>query len=227
MRSIDVGTVKGPSEGKKQKVIVFQQQGSGEKKVAGIRRYAEESIDLSIVSIDEPLPTVIEDGSYYLPEKLDADLVLDFLKHPDLSHDLVDLCHRQNIPVISSGKKIPSKWVLTPPTCCGLTRQAGLGEYGERFGAPEYEVDIANGVITDVRVVRGAACAASWEAAKRIIGSPVEDAARKMGIESQFFCSANPAGWDPIHGKSPVHFAGKVHAKAIADAIRRARENED
>jgi hypothetical protein len=43
-----------------------------------------------------------------------------------------------------------------------------------------------------------------------------------MGIESQFFCSANPAGWDPIHGKSPVHFAGKVHAKAIADAIEKA-----
>lgn len=83
-------------------------------------------------------------------------------------------------------------------------------------------MEIEEGRITDVRVVRGASCAASWEAALRIIGTPVEDAARKMGIESQFFCSANPAGWDPIHGKSPVHFAGKVHAKAIADAIEKA-----
>jgi len=87
-------------------------------------------------------------------------------------------------------------------------------------------VKIENGVIADVRVVRGASCAASWEAAKRIIGTPVDDAARKMGIESQFFCSANPAGWDPIYGKSPVHFAGKVHAKAIADAIIHAMERE-
>ena len=83
-------------------------------------------------------------------------------------------------------------------------------------------MEIREGRIADVRVVRGASCAASWEAAMRIIGTPVEDAARKMGIESQFFCSANPAGWDPIHGKSPVHFAGKVHAKAIADAIEKA-----
>lgn len=83
-------------------------------------------------------------------------------------------------------------------------------------------MDIHDGMISDVRVVRGASCAASWEAAKRIIGTSVDDAARKMGIESQFFCSANPAGWDPIHGKSPVHFAGKVHAKALADAIAKA-----
>jgi len=87
-------------------------------------------------------------------------------------------------------------------------------------------VDIEDGKIADVRVVRGASCAASWEAARRIIGTPVEDAARKMGIEAQFFCSANPAGWDPIHGKSPVHFAGRVHAKAIADAIERAMRQE-
>jgi len=99
-----------------QKIVVFQQQGSGEKKIAGIREYAKEAIELEVISIDEVLPPVIDDGSEYLPEKIDADLVLDFLKHEDLSHDLVAICHKQHTPVISSGKKIPSKWVLTPPT---------------------------------------------------------------------------------------------------------------
>ena len=97
-------------------MVVFQQQGSGEKKIAGIRAYADQAIALSVISIDEVLPDVIEDGREFLPATLEADLVLDFLKHPDLSHDLVALCHSQEIPVISSGKKIPSKWVLTPPT---------------------------------------------------------------------------------------------------------------
>lgn len=107
---------KGVSVGIRQKIVVFQQHGSGEKKIKGIREYAGDSIELAVISIDEPLPSVIEDGTEFLPEKLDADLVLDFLKHPDLSQDLVAICHRQRIPVISSGKKIPSKWVLTPPT---------------------------------------------------------------------------------------------------------------
>ena len=42
-----------------------------------------------------------------------------------------------------------------------------------------------------------------------------------MGLDTQFYCFADPAGWDPIHGKSPVHFAGKVHSKALADAVRK------
>jgi len=102
--------------GRKQKIIVFQQHGSGEKKIAGIRLHAGDAIELSVISIDQPLPDIIEDGGEYLPETIEADLVLDFLRHPDLSHDLVALCHRLHVPVISSGKKIPSRWVITPPT---------------------------------------------------------------------------------------------------------------
>lgn len=99
-----------------QKIIVFQQNGSGERKIAGIRKYAREVIELEVISIDEALPPVIDDGREYLPDQIDADLVLDFLKHEDLSHDLVALCDKQSTPVISSGKKLLSKWVLTPPT---------------------------------------------------------------------------------------------------------------
>jgi hypothetical protein len=55
--------------------------------------------------------------------------------------------------------------------------------------------------------------------AKRLVGHPVADAARKIGLETQFYCYADPAGWDPLHGKSPVHFAGKMHAKKLQQAI--------
>lgn len=75
-------------------------------------------------------------------------------------------------------------------------------------------------------VVRGAPCGASWEAALKIIGYPVEEAAVRMGLEVQFFCSADPAGWDPIYGKSPVHFAGNVHAKALDKAIKANRKKQ-
>jgi len=82
-------------------------------------------------------------------------------------------------------------------------------------------VEIDNGVISKVRVIRGAPCGATWEAAQRLIGHPADDAARKIGLETQFYCSANPAGWDPIYGKSPVHFAGKIHDKELQNAINR------
>jgi thymidylate synthase len=82
-------------------------------------------------------------------------------------------------------------------------------------------VAVQDGKIVEVNVVRGAPCGATWEAARRLIGHPVEDAVRKIGLETQFFCSANPAGWDPIYGKSPVHFAGKIHSKELQKAIEK------
>ena len=99
-----------------QKIMVFQQNGSGEGKIAGVRKYGGDNIELEIISIDDPLPPLVEDTSEYLPRTIKADLVLDFMKHPDLSHDLAVLCRDAAIPLIASGKKIEIKGVHTPPT---------------------------------------------------------------------------------------------------------------
>lgn len=205
----------------RQRLMVFQQNGSGEQKIAGLKKYGNELFDLEVFNIDEVLPQVLDDTSSYLPKDIDCDLVLDFLRHNDLSMDLAALCAKKDIPIIASGKKITCKGLSTPPTCCGLPRQVAFGNYGEHFGAPEFAVQIKDGLITDVQVIRGAPCGATWEVAKRLIGHPVEDAARKAGLDTQFYCSANPAGWDPIYGKSPVHFAGKIHDKELKKAIEK------
>ena len=99
-----------------QRVTVFQQQGSGERKIAGVRLYGSDIIELDVVSIDAELPPVLDDSSEFLPSELDTDLVLDFLKHSDLSHDLAEFCAEKGIPVVASGKKIDNKWVMKPAT---------------------------------------------------------------------------------------------------------------
>ena len=72
--------------------------------------------------------------------------------------------------------------------------------------------------------LRGAPCGASWEAGQKIVGLPVDEAIVRIGLETQFFCSADPAGWDPLWGKSPVHFAGDVHSAALRRAVKAATE---
>jgi hypothetical protein len=99
-----------------QKIIVFQQNNSGRSKIRGIERYAKGLFDLDIISIDEPLPPVLDDTGGYISSHFDADLVLDFLKHPDLSHDLAIVCRNKRIPVVASGKKHRIRWAHTPPT---------------------------------------------------------------------------------------------------------------
>ena len=98
------------------KIVVFQQNGSGESKITGIREYGQDRFDLQMVSIDVPLPPVIDDAREFLPDDIDADLVLDFLQHPDLSYDLGQLCSQKGIPVVASGKKEKIEGVATPPT---------------------------------------------------------------------------------------------------------------
>lgn len=100
----------------RQKIIVFQQNGSGEKKIQGLREYGSGLFELEAISIDEPLPPILDDTEDYLPTSFNADLVLDFLKHPDLSHDLAKLCQVLNIPIVASGKKHRVKWAIAPPT---------------------------------------------------------------------------------------------------------------
>ena len=100
----------------REKILVFQQNGSGESKIQGIRRYGKERFIIETVSIDVALPPILDDTRGYLPSEIQADLILDFLEHPDLSHDLAVACRARSIPIVASGKKLRVKGALTPPT---------------------------------------------------------------------------------------------------------------
>ncbi len=100
----------------RQRLLVCQQNGSGEAKIAGLRQYGADFLDIEVWNIDVPLPPIIEDGSDYLPKDFSCDLVLDFLRHHDLSTDLAAICGQKGIPVVASGKKITGKGIATPPT---------------------------------------------------------------------------------------------------------------
>lgn len=203
-----------------QRITVFQQNGSAWSKIAGIKRFGGDRFILEIIDIESDLPHLIDNTAQYLPSHIDADLVLDYLQHPDLSTDLSKLCQKDGIPIVASGKKITEGDVLTPSTCCMLARNGSLGEYGELFGAPEIDLTIKEGKVEKVDVIRGAPCGATWDAAKKIEGLDAQEAKTRYGLEVQFFCSANPAGWDPITGKSPVHIAADIHGSAFKKSLK-------
>ncbi len=99
-----------------QRIIVFQERGSGEKKIAGIEEYAPGRFELEVVSIDDPLPAMIDEPETYFPSELKADLVLGFLRHPDLAAELLKRCREAEIPFVASAKKYPAAFQLaTPP----------------------------------------------------------------------------------------------------------------
>ena len=87
------------------RIVVFEEHGSGEKKIQGITAHGT-GLEISRrYNIEESLPELVDDPERYIPENFSADLVLDFLKHPDLSAHLATVCSKKNIPLIASGRK--------------------------------------------------------------------------------------------------------------------------
>ncbi len=199
-------------------IFVVEQNGSGRNKTAGIKKYGNPDDRVTIIAIDEHLPEFVDEPEEYIAADAirEADLVLNYLTHLDLSQYLIVLCAQQDIPVVSSGKHSENGY--TPFTCCGLGRHKQLGSYGNYFGFPEYRVQLKDGIILDIEVVRGAPCGASWEVLNQVIGSTVADALVLLPRLVQYHCTANPGRFDPITGKSPVHYAGYVHRAALKKA---------
>ena len=87
------------------KLVVFEEQGSGEKKIQGIAEHGHGLEITGRFNIEESLPELVDDPENYISDDFEGDLVLDFLKHPDLSTYLAEVCSRKNIPLVASGKK--------------------------------------------------------------------------------------------------------------------------
>lgn len=207
-----------------QTIAVFQQNGSGQSKIEGINRFGEKRFRIKLYNIDETLPPILDDTSDYLPDTIEADLVLDYLSHRDLSEDLSLLCEKLDIPMVASGKKITSGKAVCPPICCTLADLDSLKEYGEMFGAPKISIQTQGDRIQKIDVKRGSPCGATWLAAQKIKDMPVKDALTRFGLEVQFFCTANPANWDPINGKSPVHLAADIHTAALKTGLKKLKD---
>ncbi len=202
------------------RIAVFEYNGSGQKKINGIKQYGI-GIEISeIVNIVSPLPEFIDNPETFLPDTIDADLVLCFLKHPDLCFYLAKVCKQLHIPMIASGTKTED--AITPFTCCGLGKLKNIGAYGVQFGVPEYSVKVKDNIITDIQVNRGASCGATWEIIDKVVGLTVEDALHTLPREVQYVCIADPSAFDPISGKSSLHYAGNVHIAALKKALHEA-----
>ncbi|GEM_PF-439972 len=199
------------------RLIIFQENGAGQQKIAGIEKYGQGIVITALYDLAGPFPEFIDEPEPYFPREFDGDLVLSFLRHPDLLAHLARLCLERGLPLIASGKKAPG--ALTPFTCCGLGRLPGLGAYGEQFGFPELALTLdEENRISSASVLRGASCGATWEALARIIGLPLAEALVSYAREVQYLCQADPSAFDPVSGKSAVHYAGHAHAAALKKA---------
>ncbi len=206
-----------------QRIAVYQQAANARSKIDFIGRHGRGLELAACHDLDQPLPAVIDEPEPWLADPGAVDLVLSYLKHPDLQLELARLCRARGLVLVASGQKLSGPGVFCPRTCCSLGRDQRLGAYGRQFGLPELGARVANGRLAAVEVERGSPCGAAWSAAAEVMGLEVAEAAQRYGLLVQTRCQADPANWDPLWGASPVHAAGRVHARALARAIEQAQ----
>ena len=194
----------------------------------------------SVISYELPanLPPVIDEPEEIVEaipdEVLSADILLSYALHPDINLEIIRLAAEKGgrLVILPGGSKSGSRVqikeaaerhgirVLWEDICCATPyiEDEDIREFIEAYGMPEFEVEIENGVIRDVRVTRGAICGSSFFVAEKLRGVSVEEAPSKAGYFTQIYPCYASRGLD---GK--IHRAANVHKRAIEKAIARAK----
>ena len=191
--------------------------------------------DVIVYELPEELPDLIENPSEYLklPDDFKPDMIVSLAVHPDINLELIKVAAKKDVGLIilsggaKSGSYIQLKKegekhgvrVIWEEICCATPKidDEKYSEFFKRFGAPEVEVEIENGKIKKVNVLRSAFCGATYFVAKKIEGLDIKDAPTKAGYYTQIYpCMASRG----IEGG--IHKAAKAHKIAVEKAIKKA-----
>ncbi|WP_457549116.1 DUF166 family protein [Archaeoglobus sp.] len=159
------------------------------------------------------LPDVIEEKIEFPKELRDCDVVLCYARHYNFNTDLVEFLDGYVDFIVVAGKfkiKAESSNLIIDDACCSIARNDN--EFFNCFGFPKFEVEVDNGKVERIKVLRNSPCNAGYEVSKAVVGLKVEDALSKAGLVAQLNC---------LGDRDAIHKAGKIHSLALKRALDR------
>lgn len=197
------------------------------------------SFTVSSLEVPESLPDFIESPAEFV-KGLDLDkaffsndLIIAYIMHPDLAPEIVRLAGENGAhaviiagsAAIAGGRdellNLSKKYgihIEIHDICCDIGQSSNntVTEFATCFGRPQIQVTTKEGLISTVKVIRGAPCGSTWHMAKNLVGSRTEDAPAKGGLlVQQYPCRA-------IRGtKGGIHKAAKFHKEAVEKALKK------
>ena len=224
------------------RLIVFIQGAYGERILENLRRRAPQGWVIDDLIIPGNLPAMIEEPEEIV-ETLELggtwDLVLFMGESPSAFTLLPSILEKLEVgyaiaPVDDYnwlprglerqiGSEIEEKGVVIvfPRTFCALTPVGvpSIDVFAELFGAPSLEVEVINGVVSCVDVLRGAPCGSTHYMAEKLPGTKIGEAKPRAGTLVQIYPCLASRRVDRFFGDSPIHVAGKLAEKALEKAL--------
>jgi len=203
----------------------------GKRAIRTIRERTD--FEVTQISVPEDLPNFIEDTAPYIDytdsAALASDLVIIFALHPDLTPAFAARAAESGAgAIIISGsetfemQKIAEQnriHIHADEICCSLVPcgDSVIDEFARIFGEPRFEISVAGGKVSEVNVIRGSPCGASFRVASQLVGTPVADAPARAGLlVQQYPCRA-------VRGtRAGIHRSAELHKKAVEAALAHA-----
>jgi hypothetical protein len=196
------------------------------------------NFNVSSIELPDSLPDFIEDPAEFVAGlNLDKsffskDLIITYTMHPDLTPVIVRLAgeNGSHAIIIAGGigkaggqdelLALSGKYgihIEIHEICCdiGLSSDNTVTEFLSYFGKPEIKVTTKDGLIRNIKVIRGAPCGSTWHMANGLLGSKADEAPAKGGLlVQQYPCRA-------LRGiKGGIHKAAKLHKEAVEKALK-------
>lgn len=193
---------------------------------------------VSSIELPESLPDFIEYprdfiASLNLDKKvLSRDLIITYTLHPDLTPEIIRLAGENGARavIIAGGMSIAGgqrelvelsekydMHIEVHDICCEIEECGNdiIDRFASLFGMPEVKINIKNGIVSKVDVIRSAPCGSTQHMAKGLIGKSIEDAPAHAGLlVQQYPCRA-------VRGtRGGIHKAAQLHKNAVEKALR-------
>jgi hypothetical protein len=113
---------------------------------------------------------------------------------------------------------------LTPETINRSPRKAAYDDplirrFATRFGRPIFEVAVDKGRITEVQVVRDAACGCAQHVANGLVDVRIDDAPEQAGLLHHHFPCLASMNKDPEYQDTLMHVSGNFLKEALNEAL--------
>ena len=219
-------------EAREFKITAFVQGWYGERIVRHVRS-SKPDWDIWLINMGKGFPRLPDDEDLEALLKNIANKVPEGALKPDIALFLLEdvLCPVDDYKVVPRGlERQLSEELLEAgiPSCfprpfCSLSHGPGpIGHFARYFGMPELELEVQEGIVRSVRVLRGAPCGSTHYAASRLVGLSVREAPRLAGLFVQTYpCLASHVK-DPLIGEDMIGLSAELAKAAVEKCLRKA-----
>jgi hypothetical protein len=195
--------------------------------------YIDKEFDTEFIELEQPSSMFVDEIE--IPEDAikriqDADILITYTLHPDLTLDLVEMFHDKVEWVIVAAwrgegfKNQVERFgnVTCPENMCDLQENGNpvFDEFVSKFGRPIVEIEFENDKVKEIRVLRSSPCGSTFFVAEEMIGQEVEGLPIKAGLKIQHYPCRAPKMRLFTDDECKKEMAANFHKEAFEEAIK-------